>query len=176
MLQYLLFKRGIMADSPHEVIGLCAHRGPDLDRPDVQLFGGPFSLTRDDEAGKFDFDKHDGMQICAYQMRPETQGRFTIESPDAAVQPVIRPRYLATDLDQATAVSMVRYVREAFRVSRVAALRRRGNAAGQRGAERRGDPRLGATHGNLPLSRGRHLQDGCRRPEPSSTANCGFGA
>ncbi|EHJ59550.1 GMC family oxidoreductase [Novosphingobium pentaromativorans] len=113
-LQYLMFKRGVMAESPHEVTAYVRSR-PELDRPDVQLFAGPFSLTRADEAGKFDFDKLDGMQVCAYQMRPETQGSIEIESTDAAVQPVIRPRYLGTDLDQSTAVSMVRYVRELFR-------------------------------------------------------------
>ena len=114
VLKYLLFKRGVMAESPHEVTAYVRSR-PELDRPDVQLFAGPFSLTRDDEAGKFDFDKLDGMQVCAYQMRPETRGSVQIESIDAAVQPVIRPRYLGTDLDRSTAVSMVRYVRELFR-------------------------------------------------------------
>lgn len=113
-LQYFIFKNGVMAESPHGVAAFVRSR-PDLTRPDVQLMGGPFSLTRDDEAGKFDFEKHDGMQILAYHMRPETQGAITIESTDAAVQPVIQPRYLATDNDRQTAVSMVRYVRELFK-------------------------------------------------------------
>ena len=112
-LQYLLFKDGLMASSPHEVEAY-VRTSPDLDRPDVQLMGGPFSLTRSDEAGKFDFDADDGMQFCAYQMRPESQGSVMIESTDAAVQPIIRPQFLATNLDQATAVAMVRYVRKLF--------------------------------------------------------------
>ena len=114
LAQYLLFKRGLMADASHEVAAVVRSR-PELTRSDVQLLGGPFSLTRADEAGKFDFDKHDGMQISAFQMRPETQGEITIGSADAAVQPIIRPRYMETDLDKSTAVSMVRYVRELFR-------------------------------------------------------------
>ena len=112
-LRYLLFKDGIMASSPHEVEAYVRTR-PDLVRADVQLMGGPFSLTRSDEAGKFDFDAYDGMQFCAYQMRPESQGSVMIESTDAAAQPIIRPQFLATDLDRTTAISMVRYVRRLF--------------------------------------------------------------
>lgn len=113
VIKYLVSKQGVMAESPHEVSAF-ARSMPGLDRPDIQLFAGPFSLTRADEAGKFDFDKADGMQVCAYQMRPETHGKIEISSTDARIQPVIRPRYLATDLDRATAVAMVRYVREVF--------------------------------------------------------------
>jgi choline dehydrogenase-like flavoprotein len=110
-LQYLLFKRGLMATSSHEVWAFVKTR-PGLDRPDAQIFAAPFSLDRGAVGMKFD-DWH-GMQLFGYPLRPESHGSVKIQSADPAVQPKIIPRYLTAEADKRTTVGVVHYMRRMF--------------------------------------------------------------
>ncbi len=112
-LEYLLFKRGLMATSAYDICGFFKTQ-PGLDRPDAQLLGAPFSLARGPGKGKFEFDSGHGMHFVAYQLRPESQGSVRIRSTDPAVQPTIAPSFLSTELDRSTAVAIVRYLRRLF--------------------------------------------------------------
>jgi len=112
-MQYLLFKRGLMATSSHEV-GAFIKTQPGLDRPDAQLMAAPFSLDRRSGAGVFKFEDGHGMQIFGYQLRPESQGFVRIRSSDPAVQPTIKPNYLSAELDRRTGIAIVRSLRRFF--------------------------------------------------------------
>ena len=109
VLQYFLFRKGLMSTSSHEVCGFVRTR-PELDRPDAQIVFAPFSLESGPEA-KFAFETWHGIQIHGFQQRPESQGSVMIQSADPAALPVIRPNYLSTELDRRTLIDTVRYIR-----------------------------------------------------------------
>jgi choline dehydrogenase-like flavoprotein len=108
-LQYLLFKKGLMATSSHEICGFIRTR-PELDRPDAQIVFAPFSLSVGPEA-KFAFEPWHGIQIFGFQERPESQGSIMIRSADPADQPAIRPNYLSADVDRRAIIDTVRFMR-----------------------------------------------------------------
>jgi len=110
MLHYLFTRGGVMSTSSHEICAFVRTR-PELDRPDAQVVFAPISLEVGGEEAKFAFEPWHGIQIHGFQQRPESQGSVMIQSADPAVQPVIRPNYLATDLDRRTNVEIVRYIR-----------------------------------------------------------------
>jgi len=108
-LQYLLFKSGIMSTSSHNVCAFVRTR-PELDRPDAQLIGAPFSLVIGPEA-KFEFEARHGGILFGHQLRPESRGTIMIRSTDPMDQPEIKTNYLSTELDRRTIVDTVRYMR-----------------------------------------------------------------
>ncbi len=111
-LQYLLFKRGLMATSSHEVWA-SVRTQPGLERPDAQIAAAPFSLDRT-KGRDMIFEPGHGMQFLGYQLRPESQGSVRIRSADPVVEPTIRPNYLSADQDRRTAVAIVRYLRRLY--------------------------------------------------------------
>jgi choline dehydrogenase-like flavoprotein len=108
--RYLLTKRGLMSTSSHEVNAFI-RTDPSLDRPDAQLIAAPISLQRGSVTDRFAFENEHGIQIMAYAMRPESQGRVMIKSKDPAVQPQIHPSYLANEIDCKATAGAVRFVR-----------------------------------------------------------------
>lgn len=109
--QYLLFKKGLMSTSSHEVCAFVKTQ-PELDRPDAQIISAPFSLVPPGPEAKFAFESEHGMQFNGYQLRPESRGSIMIRSADPAEQPEIRPNYLSTEKDRRTLVNTVRYMRK----------------------------------------------------------------
>ena len=109
VLQYLLFRKGLMSTSSHEICGFIKTR-PELERPDAQIVFAPFSLAIGLET-KFAFEPGHGIQIHGFQQRPESQGSIMIQSVDPAVQPLIRPNYFSAELDRRTIIDTVRFIR-----------------------------------------------------------------
>lgn len=117
VLWYLMSRKGLMSTSSHEVCGFIKTH-PELDRPNVQLIGAPFSQVRKiggDPGAKFEFEPWPGMHLLSYQMRPESQGRIMIRSTDPLQSPLIQPNYLTAELDRRTIVETVKYMREVCR-------------------------------------------------------------
>lgn len=108
MLEYLLFKSGVMSTSSHNV-GAFVRTRPELDRPDAQIIGAPFSLVIGTEA-KFEFESIHGGILFGHQLRPESHGTIMIRSTDPAEQPSIRTNYLSEEIDRRTAIDTVRYM------------------------------------------------------------------
>ncbi len=93
---------------------------PDAVRADAQITLSAFSL--DFAAGGMKFEPFPGMQLFAYPLRPTSQGRIDIISPDPQVAPRIRPNYLATAYDRQVTVDLVHLLRRLAAAVPLAAL------------------------------------------------------
>lgn len=111
VLQYFLFKKGLMSTSTHEVIAF-VRTDPELDRPDAQIVFAPISLAQGGEEAKFAFEDWPGIQIHGFQLRPESQGCVMIQSADPAEQPVIKPNYFSVEEDRRTIIGAMRKIRQ----------------------------------------------------------------
>ena len=109
VLEYLMFKSGIMSTSSHNVCAFVRTR-PELDRPDAQIIGAPFSLKIGTEA-KFEFESIHGGILFGHQLRPESRGTILIRSADPAEQPQITTNYLGEEADRRASIDTVRYMR-----------------------------------------------------------------
>ncbi len=76
-------------------------------RPDIQFHVA--TLSADMAGGKP--HPHSGFTLSVCQLRPSSRGHIRIRSADAFAPPEIQPNYLATELDQRTAVAAVRAAR-----------------------------------------------------------------
>lgn len=110
MFQYLAFRSGIMSTSSHNLCAFVKTR-PELDRPDAQIMGAPFSLVISTEA-KFEFESHHGGIFFGNQLRPESRGSIMIRSTDPMEQPQIKTNYLSAEIDRRTIIDTVRYMRK----------------------------------------------------------------
>ena len=106
-MQYVFARRGAMAMGASQVCIFCKTR-PELDTPDIQFHFQPLSA---DKPG-VEMHPFSGITMSVCQLRPESKGRIAIVSPDAHVYPEIHPNYLATKLDQDTAVAGMRVSRK----------------------------------------------------------------
>lgn len=111
-LQWLLRRGGPLAVGINQ--GGCFMRAledangkPVAARPDIQFHVA--TLSADMAGGKV--HPYSGFTLSVCQLRPESRGHIRIRSPDAADPPEMRPNYLATELDRATAVAGVKAAR-----------------------------------------------------------------
>lgn len=111
VLQYFIFKKGLMATSTHSVWAFVKTR-PELTRPDAEIVFAPISLAQGGEEAKFAFESWHGIQIHGFQMRPESQGSVMIRSADPAEQPEIKANYFSAAEDGRTAIDTLRYIRK----------------------------------------------------------------
>jgi choline dehydrogenase len=110
LLRYALTRRGIMANSSHDINGFLKTR-PELDRADLQIHAAPYSLDLSTVDSKTRFERLHGANILVYPTRPESSGTVMIRSASIADTPLINPCYLATDSDCRTAIDAVRLIR-----------------------------------------------------------------
>lgn len=106
-MQWLLHRGGPLAVGINQ--GGCfmrALRGRD-ERPDIQFHVG--TLSADMAGGKV--HPYSGFTFSVCQLRPESQGHVRARSINPLDTPEIQPNYLATDLDQRTAVAAIRQAR-----------------------------------------------------------------
>jgi choline dehydrogenase len=100
-----------MAGGAYEV-GAWLKTRPGLDRPDAQMLFAPFSYDFEHAgAGPITLEPFAAMHVCAFILRPESQGSLEIRSRDCGDPPAIRPNYHATSADQRKYIDLVRYVR-----------------------------------------------------------------
>jgi len=105
-LQYVLFRTGAMASGASHVC-IFAKTNKHMETPDIQFHCQPLSA---DKPG-LEMHSFSGITLSVCQLRPESRGRISIQSPDSAVHPKIYPNYLSTTLDQQTAVAAIKYAR-----------------------------------------------------------------
>lgn len=106
--QYFLKRTGPMAMGAYE-IGAWLKTRPELPRPDIQFLVAGFSF--DLPSGRKKLEAFPGMHICAYPMRPTSQGELFIRSKDPNESPLLKPNYLSTEHDRRTAIDLVKVAR-----------------------------------------------------------------
>jgi len=118
-IRYYLTRKGGLAGGAYDMAAY-AKTDPALDRPDLQLLMAPFT---------FDFTRlpirvegHGGLNICVYNIRPDSRGTVTIASRDPAALPDIAPGYKTHDDDRAIVPKMFAYVRRYVQQPPLAAL------------------------------------------------------
>jgi choline dehydrogenase len=116
-LRYAFDGRGPLGYGASEVGGF-VRSSPSLDAPDIQLGMSPYSfdLKRGNWIGRHvRTERAPGYTFIGTMIRPESRGTLRIASPDMREMPTIRPNWLATDGDQATAVRLVCFLRQLVR-------------------------------------------------------------
>lgn len=94
-MEWLLHRTGPLAVGINQC-GLFTRVLPESTRPDIQFHIA--TLSADMAGGKpHDFS---GFTFSVCQLRPESRGRISLASPDAAAAPRIEANYLATDTDR----------------------------------------------------------------------------
>ncbi|MEM7429927.1 MAG: GMC family oxidoreductase N-terminal domain-containing protein, partial [Pseudomonadota bacterium] len=106
-MKYVFGRTGPMAMGASQVCIFCKTR-PELETPDIQFHFQPLSA---DKPG-LEMHPYSGITMSVCQLRPESRGEINIVSPDPQVYPEIHPNYLATQLDQDTAVAGMRVTRQ----------------------------------------------------------------
>ena len=113
MARWALTRGGIMATGPFEVGAFLNVANPDR-RPDVQLYLGGYTFAVGDDNNPVPLDKIDprpGVTIYGSMLRPTSRGSLHVTGRSSGDAPDIRPNWLSTDQDCATAVAMVRAMR-----------------------------------------------------------------
>jgi len=106
-LEYVLFRRGAMAMGASQVC-IFARTRRELETPDIQFHFQPLSA---DKPG-LEMHPFSGVTLSVCQLRPESRGHISVRSPDPMAYPAIHPNYLATKVDQETAVAGMRVGRD----------------------------------------------------------------
>lgn len=105
-VQYGLTGKGPLTIGAGQV-GVFMKTRPELERPDIQFHFIPFSSMRPGEG----LEKEPGFTVSVCQLRPESRGSIQIQSADPSQHPLIKPNYLATELDLQTMLDGLKKVR-----------------------------------------------------------------
>jgi choline dehydrogenase len=96
VVKYYTQRRGVLTFTGGLAYGFVKTR-PELDEPDVQFHFAHASYA---SAQTRVLDHEPGMTLTVYQCRPESKGSIHAGSSDPAAPPLIRPNFLADDIDQ----------------------------------------------------------------------------
>ena len=140
-LEYVLRRSGPMAMAPSQ-LGLFAPSDPSKETADLEWHVQPLSLD------KFGDPLHpfDAVTMSVCNLRPESRGTVRITSPDPGAHPEIRPNYLSTPGDRATAARAIRFTRRIMAQEALAAYGPREFAPG---AEAESDEALAEAAGRI---------------------------
>lgn len=122
---------GPLAAPSFDIVGLFKTR-PELDRPDGQLQIAPYSMLPPEPGEGIRLEREPGMLCIAYMLRPESEGRVRVTSPDPDASLDIDPGYLSTEHDRTTSVAVFRAVRRLFATEPLAGRIAHETAPGQR--------------------------------------------
>jgi len=106
-LQYLAFRTGPMSFGASHV-AVFARTRPEYDTPNVQFHFQPLSADKPGEG----LHSYAAFTASVCQLRPESRGRIEIKTPDPYGYPSIQPNYLATHIDQQTAIEGIQLTRQ----------------------------------------------------------------
>ncbi len=107
-LEYLFFRRGPITLAASLGVGFLKTNKEFL-RPDIQFHIQPFSMDKPSISG---LHKFNGFTTSVLQLRPESVGEITLESPDIEDHPLIQPNYLSTEIDCRTLVKGIKIARQ----------------------------------------------------------------
>ncbi len=113
VLQYYLFRSGILAAGPYEV-GAFARTDASLPRPDIQVYVGAASTGRPVEGlppTSVPIEKLPGLTISCHAVRLTSESDLMVTSPDPQQPLTIRANWLETDYDRKTMLGMVKFMR-----------------------------------------------------------------
>ncbi|MFL6625901.1 MAG: GMC family oxidoreductase [Burkholderiaceae bacterium] len=105
---YLLARRGALAVGPYPVGGFYRTR-PEAARADAQFMLCP--ITLDFGSGGMAMERHPGVQLFSYGLRPNSQGHVRILSADPDVPARVDANYLADAEDCRVAIASMRFMR-----------------------------------------------------------------
>lgn len=108
-MQYYLSRSGPMSAAAYEQIGWFKTQ-PGLNRPDAQFLFAPFSFDFDKQ--RQDVERHPGMHITAYPLRPTSRGYVHINTLDPNAPPELFTNYRATEADRAAMIGAVKVARK----------------------------------------------------------------
>ncbi len=108
VIKYYLTGKGVMAASAYET-GLWFKSSPESNRPDGQILATPFSF--DFNAENVAVERHGGMNMCVYMLRPESTGTVQIRNTDPSELPRITANYLLSPMDQKATVDSIKFAR-----------------------------------------------------------------
>ena len=117
--KYMLARRGVLAAGPYPVGGFYRTRH-DAARADAQFMMCP--ITLDFAAGGMTMERHPGVQLFSYGLRPNSQGRVRITSADADAPAHVDANYLADPDDRRIAIASMRFMRRVMAQPAIAAL------------------------------------------------------
>ncbi|MGI9333240.1 MAG: GMC family oxidoreductase, partial [Gammaproteobacteria bacterium] len=105
-LRYIVSRTGPMSMGASQVAAFARTRA-ELETPDVQFHFQPLSA---DAPGK-GLHRYSAFTTSVCQLRPESRGVIELTSPDPHDYPAIKPNYLATETDRATAIAGIKLTR-----------------------------------------------------------------
>ncbi|WP_292959858.1 GMC family oxidoreductase [Novosphingobium sp. UBA1939] len=108
VLRYYLTRNGPMAAAAYE-LGAWFRTRPGLNRPDAQMLIAPFSF--DFDKNRQDVERHPGMHVVVYALRPTSRGRIHISTRDPDAAASFEPNYRANAVDREAMTGAVRIVR-----------------------------------------------------------------
>ena len=101
LLQYLLFKKGPLANSPLEANAFLS-ADPTKTRPDIQFHFASLGIADDYSTDIYDlktFSKKSGIGILVILLRPESRGFIGLRSSKPKDAPIIQPNLLSQSAD-----------------------------------------------------------------------------
>lgn len=123
LLQYLIFKKGPLGNSPLEANAFLKS-DPLLNRPDIQFHLVFIGIAPDYSTDIYNiktFAKNDGYGIMAILIRPESRGFVTLRSADPLDAPIIQPNLLSDPKDIEV---LLKAIKKALAVAEAEAMRK----------------------------------------------------
>lgn len=110
---YLLTRSGPLAVPAFDILGFVKTR-QDAPRPDAQIHLAPYSMKPFEAGGEAQLEDTPGVQGIGYVLRPDSEGRLVVASPDPGAAPTIDPGFLTTDHDREITVATLNRMRDLF--------------------------------------------------------------
>ncbi len=107
LVKYFTTRRGMLTYTAGICFGFVKSR-PELVEPDIQFHFAHASYAN---AADRTLDKEPGMTVATYQCRPESKGSIHVGSSDPLAAPIIRPNFLAEELDQQVLIAGMKIAR-----------------------------------------------------------------
>ena len=105
-LEYALLRRGALTMAPSQ-LGIFTRSQPGQERANIEFHIQPLSLEKFGEP----LHRFSAITVSACNLRPSSRGTVRIRSSDPNSKPVIRPNYLATEVDRHVAADAIRLTR-----------------------------------------------------------------
>lgn len=107
--RYLLTHKGYLALGSSQVAAFVKAK-PEESYADLQISFRPMTFNYFPD-GTVEVEKHPGLGVSVFQLRPTATGTVTLNSPDPADRPLLDPQFLTTSYDAETMISGIRMIR-----------------------------------------------------------------
>jgi choline dehydrogenase len=114
--KYLVTRRGPIARAGYDLVAQW-RSSPNADRPDIQGLFIPMALDAQ-QFNSIKLARHSGIMFLGFQLRPTTRSSSHID-PQDPMRPIIRARYLESEVDRAVTGAVIRDARAILAASPV---------------------------------------------------------